>query len=150
MNSSAVTAGSIQAKIRARRTAIQAYYQWLINSQSMSSIIKEFEQDRNELKKADGEYFRDLLQGMSKHSEKLEKTLTPYLDRDFKDINPVEKAVLCLGTYEMMFKQDVPLRVVMNEAIELAKMFGAEESHKYINGVLDKAARDIRTAEYSK
>lgn len=140
---------STHGKVRARRTAIQAFYQWLINNQSMSSIIKEFENERDGLEKIDIEYFRELLNGMSEHSDELSTTVTPYLDRALKDISPVERAILSLGMFELVFKPDIPLRVVMNESIELAKMFGAEDSYKYINGVLDKAAREIRSVEFS-
>ena len=140
---------SKQGRVRARRTAIQAYYQWLINDQSMSSIIKEFENERDGIKKIDIEYFRELLKGMSVHSEELNISISPYLDRSLNDVSPVERAILSLGMYELVYKPDIPLRVVMNESIELAKMFGAEDSYKYINGVLDKAAKELRTVEIS-
>lgn len=140
---------STQARVRARRTAIQAYYQWLINDQSMSSVIKEFEDERQGLEKADKEYFKTLLKGMSKHLDALDKRLVPLLDRPLKEISPVENAILKLGMYELIYHPELPWRVIMNESIELAKMFGAEQSHKYINGVLDKAAREIRIKEIS-
>ena len=147
MSASPVKSYSLQAKVRARRTAIQAYYQWLINNQPISEIIKEFESDRSELKKADREYFYDLLEGMNKNSDQLDSELQPLLDRPLKDISPVENAILKLGMYELMYHPELPWKVIVNEAIELAKMFGADQSHKYINGVLEKAARNIRAIE---
>lgn len=138
---------STRARVRARRTAVQAYYQWLINNQPISEIIKEFETDRAELKKADRGYFQDLVCGMSRNSVSLEKEMMPFLDRSMEEIGPVEKAILTLGMYELIHHPELPWRVAMNEAVELAKMFGAEQSHKYINAVLDRAARLIRADE---
>ena len=140
---------SSHARIRARRNAVQACYQWLINRQPMSEIIDEFINERAELKKADLEYFRDLLQGMNRYSSELDKALEPYLDRALNEVSPVERAILKLGMYELIHHPELPWRVIMNETVELAKMFGAEQSHKFINGVLDKAAHSIRTAEIS-
>ena len=144
-----IRAYSRHARVRARRNAVQAYYQWLINQQPMDAVIQEFMNERTELKKADKEYFCDLLQGMNRYSEELDKTLNPFLDRALEEINPVERAILKLGMYELMHHPELPWRVVMNETVELAKMFGAEQSHKFINGVLDKAARKIRDIEIS-
>jgi len=138
---------STHARVRARRTAVQACYQWLINKQPMSEIIDEFVNERAELKKADLEYFRDLLQGINRYSDELEHSLTPFLDRFLHEISPVERAILMLGMYELTYHPELPWRVIMNETVELAKMFGAEQSHKYINGVLDTAAHSIRAAE---
>ena len=138
---------SPKARIRARRSAVQAYYQWLINKQSVAAIIMEFQNDRIELKKADKEYFHDLLRGMISHVDELESQLSPLLDRPLAEIDPVERSILILGLYELVYHPELPWRIIVNEAIELAKMFGAEQSHKYINGVLDKAARQIRTVE---
>jgi transcription antitermination protein NusB len=140
---------SMHARVRARRNAVQAYYQWLINKQPMNAVIEEFMNERTELRKADKEYFRDLLQGMNLYSEELDNALSPFLDRALDEINPVERAILKLGMYELIHHPELPWRVIMNETVELAKMFGAEQSHKYINGVLDKAARKIRDVEIS-
>ena len=135
------------ARARARRSAVQACYQWLINQQPIKAVIKEFENDRTELKKADQDYFRDLLEGVSRYSRELDDTIAPLLDRPLAEIDPVERSILMLGTYELIHHKELPWRVIVNEAIELAKMFGAEQSYKYINGILDKAARRIRAAE---
>ena len=141
---------SSHARIRSRRTAVQAYYQWLLNRQPIADVIREFEQDRSELRKADKDYFREILEGMEKHSEELDKVLGPILDRPLEEIGPVENAIMHLGMYELIYHPELPCRVILNESIELAKMFGADQSHKYINGVLDKAAHQIRPEEISK
>jgi N utilization substance protein B len=138
---------SPRARARARRNAVQGYYQWLINRQPIAEVIREFEDGRSELRKADKEYFQDLLRGMSSHAGELETQMTPLLDRPLGEIDLVERAILTLGVYELVHHPELPWRVIINEAVELARMFGAEQSHKYINGVLDQAARKIRTVE---
>ncbi len=140
---------SPHARIRSRRTAVQAYYQWLMTRQPIADVIQEFEEDRSELGKADKGYFREILEGMEKHSEELDQVLGPILDRPLEEIGPVENAIMHLGMYELIYHPELPWRVVLNESIELAKMFGAEQSYKYINGVLDKAAHQIRALEIS-
>ncbi len=137
------------ARVRARRSVVQAYYQWSMDEKSMSEIISEFEKDRSELNKADIDYFRELLLGVNKHIDELDRHLSPLLDRPLVEIDPVEKAILHLGIYELLYHLELPWRVVLNESIELAKMFGADQSHKYVNGILDKAAHQIRTVELS-
>ena len=138
---------SPHARASARRSVIQAYYQWQINAQPVNEVISEFECDRAELKKADIEYFRDVLTGMVEHTDELDELLNGVLDRPAAELDPVERAVLHLGSYELRYRPELPWRVVINEAVELAKMFGAEQSHKYINGVLDKIAHRYRAAE---
>ncbi len=141
---------SRHARARARRSAVQALYQWHMTQAPMSLIIKEFETERAaELKKADKTYFREILAQMSRHAADLETILTPFLDRKLQALDPVERAILHLGIYELKFRRELPWRVVLNESIELARLFGAEASHKYINGVLDKAAQQLRSAEIS-
>ncbi len=137
------------ARVRARRSVVQALYQWSMDEKSMSEIISEFEKDRSELNKADIDYFRELLLGVNKHIDELDRHLSPLLDRPLVEIDPVEKAILHLGIYELLYHLELPWRVVLNESIELAKMFGADQSHKYVNGILDKAAHQIRTVELS-
>lgn len=134
-------------RARARRSVIQAYYQWQLASQPVADIIREFESDRSELKKADIEYFRDVLAGMTACTGELDEILSSVLDRPPAELDPIERAVLHLGSYELVHRPELPWRVVINEAVELAKMFGAEQSHKYINGVLDKLAHRFRAAE---
>lgn len=138
---------SRHARIRARRSAVQALYQWSMSSTPIQDVINEFVNERSELKKADTDYFRELLRGTAREIEKLDDQLIPLLDRSPDDVDPVEKAILLIGLYELTFHPELPCRVVLSEAVELAKMFGAEQSHKYINGVLDKAAQKIRKLE---
>ncbi|MBI4006725.1 MAG: transcription antitermination factor NusB [Gammaproteobacteria bacterium] len=138
---------SKNARIRARRSAVQALYQWQMTQIPILDVIAEFENERTELKKADVKYFRDLLQGMAQQTTVLDNQLGPLLDRPVKELDPVERAVLHIGLYELLYRPELPWRVVINESVELAKMFGAEQSYKFINGVLDKAARIIRPEE---
>ncbi|MFT5132151.1 MAG: N utilization substance protein B [Gammaproteobacteria bacterium] len=141
---------SINARVRARRSVVQALYQWGMSEKSMLDIIREFENDRSELNKADIDYFREILKGVEEHLEELDGQLTPLLDRPVVKLDPVENAILHLGMYELLYHPELPWRVVLNESIELAKMFGAEQSHKYVNGILDKAAHKIRKEEFSR
>ncbi len=135
------------ARVRARRTAVQALYQWYMTGSDMSDVIKEFKQERKETKKADLEYFEALLRGIRKQQKTIEENYISLLDRSIEKIDPVERAILDLGVYELLYQPELPWRVVINESVELAKMFGAEESHKYINGIMDKAAQTIRATE---
>jgi len=144
---SGMPAFSKHGRIRARRTAVQALYQWDIAGAGMDDIISEFETDRAELKKADGGYFRDIVNGVVRHRAELESAIAGASDRGLRELDPVERAILYLGAYELMYRPEVPWLVVVNESVELAKMFGAEQSHRYINGVMDKLARTTRAEE---
>jgi len=141
---------SRHARVRSRRSAVQAYYQWIMNRRPIVDIIREFRTERTELKKADSEYFASILTGMVEHRDEIDRELQTLLDRGNNELDPVENSVLHLGSYELMYVSDVPARVVINESIDLARMFGAEDSHKYINGVLDRLARKFRPAEMHK
>lgn len=136
---------SKKARIKARRNIVQAYYQWLLNQQTAAEIINEFKNDRSELHKADLAYFEDVLTGMIKESEKISKVLMPVISRPEGEIDPVENAVLHLGVYELMYVTDIPRNVIINESIELGKLFGAEDSHKFINGVMDKISKTLQS-----
>lgn len=138
---------SRHARVRARRSAVQAIYQWEMNNSPMNDVIEEFIRERTELKKADADYFREVLLGTAGRTGELNEAITPHLDRPLPDLDPVERAILLLGTYELMHRTEIPWRVIVNESVELAKMFGADQSHKYINGVMDKIARVVRTTE---
>ena len=138
---------SRNARVRSRRSIVQAYYQWMLTRRPVGEIVTEFKKERSELKKADVEYFRDALVGMVGNAETLEREMRPFLDRPPAELDPVERAVLTLGQYELMYQPEIPYRVVINEAVDLAKMFGAEQSHKYVNGVLDRMSRKYRQVE---
>ncbi|RDH83534.1 MAG: transcription antitermination factor NusB [endosymbiont of Escarpia spicata] len=131
---------------QARRHAVQAVYQWQMAGQDVGSIVDQFlaEQD---VKSFEVPYFQDLLHGVPRHLTELDELLKPALDRAIESVDPVERAVLRLGVYELNFHPEVPYRVVINESVELAKVFGAEQGHRFVNGVLDKVAKEIRKVE---
>ncbi|NIN33770.1 MAG: transcription antitermination factor NusB [Gammaproteobacteria bacterium] len=140
---------SKQRRIRARRSAVQALYQWGMTNSDVEEIISEFLNERSEIKKADAEYFCELVKGTLANMANLINELKPYLDRPIDSLDPVERAVLLVSLYELIYRPELPWRVVVNESVELAKMFGAEQSHKFINGVMDKVAHKIRSVEIS-
>lgn len=137
------------ARRKARRFTLQALYQWQLAGAAVSDIEAQFLANQD-FTKVDREYFHDLLHGVLGQVKTLDEQLTPYLDRRVEELSQVEKAILRLGAFELKERQDVPYRVVINEGIELAKVFGAEDSFKYVNGVLDKLARQLRYAEASE
>ncbi|TCV94383.1 transcription antitermination factor NusB [Biostraticola tofi] len=131
------------ARRRARECAVQALYSWQLSHNDIADIEVEFlaEQD---VKDVDVAYFRELYTGTATHAAELDKLMAPFLSRQLDELGHVERAILRLALYELSKRLDVPYKVAINEAIELAKTFGAEESHKFVNGVLDKAAPHIR------
>ena len=131
---------------RSRSLAIQALYQWQLAGQDVAAIINHFmlEQDG---KKFDGDYFGELVRGVPARIDVLDAALAPCVDRALESVDPVERAILRVGAYELIEHPEIPYRVVINEAVELAKIFGAEQGHRYVNGVLDKAARALRPRE---
>lgn len=131
---------------RARQAAVQALYQWQLTAQQPGDIERLFLHDP-EMKGVDQEYFRCLVREVPLHLEELDAHLAPHLDRGIEEIDPVERAILRIGACEFAFHPEVPYRVVLNEAIELAKTFGAEHGHKYVNAVLDKVAAGFRRDE---
>ena len=133
----------ISPRRRARECAVQALYSWAI-SQNSPEIIELNFMTEQDMKGVDTPYFRKLFRQTVENVEAVERTMQGYLDRSLAELDPVEKAVLRLAVYELHFAVDVPYKVVINEAIEVAKVFGADESHKYINGVLDKIAPLVR------
>ncbi len=122
---------------KARRLATQAIYSWQLSGNNIADVEHEFLTEQN-IKGVDVSYFRELFTGTATKQAQLDELLTPYLERPMDEIDPIEKAVLRLAAYELTFRKDVPYKVVINEAIELAKSFGAEEGHKFVNGILDK------------
>ncbi|TZF89927.1 transcription antitermination factor NusB [Cognatilysobacter lacus] len=131
---------------RARRRALQAVYAWQLSGAPVREVVAQFAHEQaREI--ADLEYFEDLVNGVDANRDALDEALAPFLDRDIDHVDPVERAVLRIATYELRMRPDVPYRVVINEAIETAKRFGAEHGHTYVNGVLDHAAADWRAVE---
>ena len=133
---------------QARHFALQALYQWQVTGQDLSDIEAQF-LEKEELAKADVGLFVELLHGVLGNLSELDQAVAPLLDRPLGQVDPVERAVLRLGTFELVHHLDIPYRVVINEAVELAKRFGADQGHRYVNGVLDKLARRLRPAEQS-
>jgi N utilization substance protein B len=133
-------------RARARRRALQALYQWQLGGGSMRDIIGQFNEEQD-MAIADGEFFADLLLGVERELEALDAAIAPLADRPVAEIDPIERAALRLAAYELRHRLDVPCRVVINEAVELAKDFGAVGGHGYVNAVLDKLARRERQAE---
>ena len=129
-----------------RRCAAQAIYQWQLTGEVPGDLKTVFPAQQD-MAQADQSYFEGLLYGVVNRVVELDNELTPLLDRKVSEVDPVERAILRLGVYELSAHPEVPYRVVINEAIELAKRFGAEQGHKYINSVLDKVAQKLRAAE---
>ncbi len=134
------------ARSRSRRRALQALYAWQIQPRPMTKVIAEFEHEQ-EMEIADLDYFNDLLMGVERECKGLDAALLPFLDRPLEQVDPIERAVLRIAAYELLHRIDVPYKVVINEAIEIARRFGADFGHTYVNGVLDKAASEWRAAE---
>jgi N utilization substance protein B len=127
---------------------MQAVYQWLINEDvPVREIEQQFTEDQ-EMHSANAEFFSQLLNGVVNEHEQLSKLLAPHVSRPLPEIDPVERAVLMIGAYELQSVHSIPYRVVINEAVELTKRYGAEASHKFVNGVLDKLAGEIRAGEH--
>jgi N utilization substance protein B len=133
------------ARRKARRLAIQAIYSWQLSQNSISDIEAEFLSE-NDVSKVDVEYFQDLIRGVAAQASSLDSSLTPFTDRPFADLDQIERSILRVAAYELKNRVDVPYKVIMNEAIELAKAFGADDSHRFVNGVLDKAVDSLRAA----
>lgn len=134
---------------KARHFGLQALYQWTLSGASVTDIEAEFRVD-NDFRHTDGEYFSALLRGVTADVESLEMLFAPALDRALDELDPIERNLLRLGAFELRDRIDVPYKVVISEAVALAKKFGATDSHKYVNGVLDKIARDLRTVELAQ
>ena len=134
---------------KARHFGLQALYQWTLSGASAADIEAEFRID-NDFQHTDGEYFSAVVNGVVEDVDALEKLFSPALDRKLEELDPIERNLLRLGTFELRDRIDVPYKVVINEAVALAKKFGATDSHRYINGVLDKVARDLRTLEQAQ
>jgi len=134
------------ARSRSRRRALQAVYAWQLAGAPIESLLAQFRSEQD-MEIADLAYFEELVSGVVTHCAQLDEAFQEYLDREVAQVDPIERAVLRIATYELIHRLDVPYRVVINEAIETTKRFGADHGHSYINGVLDKAAAKYRAAE---
>jgi len=127
----------------ARRAAVQALYQWDLTQQHAKEIESSFEQI-HDMVNVDRKYLTEALKQIPQIEEELEQSITPHIGREFSALDPVERAILRLGAYELKYRDDVPTKVVLNEMIELGKVFGSDHSYKFINGVMDKLAKALR------
>jgi N utilization substance protein B len=130
----------------AREFTLQGVYGWLVGGADITLIIANLKDDE-QFKRADEAYFRTLIHGVIKEEDMLGARVGPLLDRPLAELSPVERGILLIGAYELLHCPDVPWRVAINEGVELAKKFGGTDGHKYINGVLDKLAQDVRAVE---
>jgi N utilization substance protein B len=131
---------------RAREFAVQGLYQWQVAKHEVADIAAQLS-EANGFNKIDVAYFKVLLEGATSNAERIEAALTPMLDRKFSELSPIERGILMLAAYELAYQPDTPYRVVINEAVELAKTYGGTDGHKYVNGVLDKLAQQLRAGE---
>ena len=135
-----------KSRRKAREFALKALYEWKLSGNDVASIALHL-QDEEGYGVIDDKYFLILFKGATQEAAALEEALTPFLDRKLNALSPIESAVLLLGAYEAMHCPDVPYRVVINEAVELAKAYGGTDGHKYVNGVLDKLLPKLRPSE---
>ena len=134
---------------RSRELALQALYEWLIAGHDADILYRQATEGR-EFSRADGAYFQALVRGVIERAADLHAAIQPFLDRPAKALSPVEHGLLLIGAFELIVSLDVPYRVVINEAVELAKSYGGTDGHKYVNGVLDKLAGQVRPKEARK
>jgi N utilization substance protein B len=135
-----------RARSIARKLAMQALYQWQLTQQTASEIKKQF-LDSEDSAGVDREHFEELVGGCIAKNAELSAALQPFIDRPLDQLDPVETAILMIGMFELQQRVDIPYRVVINEGVDLTKRFGATDAHKYVNAVLDRAARELRAAE---
>ncbi len=144
------------ARRRSRECVVQGLYTWLLNheadgnlSAGSSGVIEAYLRDGDTFAHADLDLFQSLLHGVIEHVTQLREVFAKHIDRKPSELSPVEHSLLLLGTYELLFCLDTPLRVVINEAVEVSKSFGGNDAYKYINGVLDKVALGARPVEFA-
>ena len=135
-----------QAKTNARKCAVQALYQWQMSGDSLSRIETYFLEEQH-LKGAQKSYFTELFHGVPQQLDVIDQALSEFVDRPVEKIDPVDRAILRAGAYELLYRLETPYRVIINEGVNLAKEFGAEGSHRYVNGILDKVAQKQRSVE---
>lgn len=137
---------SMAARRKARRLALQALYQWHVSSAPINQIEAEFVVD-HDMTKVDQAYFSEVLHGVPASLSSLDAHIEKFTDRPTTEMTPIELAILRMGAYEFLHRLDVPFKVIINEGVELSKIFGASEGHRYVNGVLDKLAQELRAPE---
>lgn len=135
-----------KSRRKARELALQGLYQWRVSGNAPEAILSQLA-EAPEYSTADDEYLREVLEGAIADRDELEQALASKLDRKLAELSPVEHSVLLLAAFELIHKPDIPYRVVINEAVELAKRYGGTDGHKYVNGVLDKLATSLARTE---
>lgn len=146
-NPAAAPAANRSARRRARELALQGLYQWLLSHED-TGVIEAHLADAPGFERCDREHFEAVLSGAIAEADSLRASFVPFLDRPVAELSPVEHAALMIGSYELMHHQEIPYRVVINEAVELTKSFGGTEGFRYVNGVLDKVAAQLRANEH--
>ena len=131
---------------KSRELVLKGIYQLFLNQKELRLIIRELA-DEPEFDNADEDYFHQLIEGVYAQLPELDRRLVTYLDRPINELSPIEHAVLCISAYELIFDASIPYRVAINEGVELAKSYGGTDGHKYVNGVLDKLAAEVRPNE---
>jgi N utilization substance protein B len=137
------------ARRQARTYALQALYQWQMAAHPLNEIEAQF-RSQFDFSNTDLEYFHELLHEIPAQLSDVQNAFIPHLDRKIEELDPIELSVLRIGGYELLKRIDVPYKVAINESVNLTKKFGATDGHKYINGILDKVARDLRKVEIEK
>jgi len=141
------------ARRRAREAALQGLYQWLVGGQDIAAIEGhrlEHEESADLEARTDMRHYREVLQGCIEQADELRARFSPFLDRPVKELSPIEHGILLIGAYELQHRVEIPYRVVINEAVELAKGYGGTEGFRYVNGVLDKVAQQLRPDEAAR
>ncbi|MDP3677853.1 MAG: transcription antitermination factor NusB [Methylotenera sp.] len=147
-NSSAKKNGSKNRR-KSRELVLKAVYRGMLNQSELSQILRDMVDDPD-YNKADEPYFKQLLESVTTHLDAIDAKMVNFIDRPIAELSPIEHAILRIAGCELMFDLSIPYRVVINEGVELAKVFGGTDGHKYINGVLDKFAADVREAEVTR
>ena len=137
------TESKFESRRRARRRALQALYQWHLTGQEVGQILAQFREEQD-FSNVDIELFATLVRKVSKNQADIDEKIAPFLDRPIKQLDVIEHVILSIGSYELLYSIEVPHQVVIDESINLAKQVGAEQGHSFINGVLDKAAKQWR------
>lgn len=139
--------GPYEPRRRARRRALQALYQWQLNDDSAAKIIEQFLEEQN-FDDVDGEYFQRLVRDVIAEGAMLDEKLGPHIERIDTSLDQMERVILRIGAVELLKHPEIPYRVIIDEAVELAHRFGAEQGHSFVNGVLDRLARELRPIEF--
>lgn len=138
----------VQTRRKSREIVLKALYRGMLNKTDLTPVFKDMQDDPDYLK-ADEAYFKTLLTLVTEHLAEIDAKITQFVDRPMAELSPIEHSILRISGYELMFDATIPYRVVINEGVELAKLFGGTDGHKYINGVLDKMAADVRAQEFN-